>query len=185
MSTTSAPLTTDTRRERLISFPNPVNENAARTVAGGVFLFTILTLVLALAVDQRWLWLSAVLAVGFIARALTGPKLSPLGALATKVIAPRLGPARPVAGPPKRFAQTVGAVFTTTATILVAFGQFLPAGILLAVIVVFSGLESIGNFCVGCLVFNAGIRAGIVPESVCEECANVSLRYARLAGERQ
>jgi hypothetical protein len=42
--------------------------------------------------------------------------------------------------------------------------------------VVFSGLESIGGICVGCLVFNAMIRAGLVPATVCEECADVSLR---------
>jgi len=46
------------------------------------------------------------LAYGFWARVLTGPTLSPLGQLATRVVAPRL-PVEPklVPGPPKRFAQ--------------------------------------------------------------------------------
>ena len=162
----------------LFSFPNPVNEKAARTVAAGVFLLTIGTLTLTGVLGTGWLWLSAVLAAGFIARALSGPRFSPLGLLATRVIAPRLGPAVLVPGPSKRFAQSVGAVFTTSAVILVALGQFLPAAILLGLIAIFSGLESMAGICVGCLVFNALIRAGLVPASVCEECANVTLRRA-------
>lgn len=165
-----------TRAARLFSFPNPVNEKAARTVAAGVFGLTILTLVLALTLGPGWLWLSVLLAYGFVARALAGPRFSPLGLLATRVIAPRLGPAKPVPGPPKRFAQTVGAIFTLSAVLLVALGLYLPAAILLGLIVIFSGLESIGGICVGCIVFNAGIRVGLVPASVCAECADISLR---------
>src|SRR3954469_4329947 len=98
----------------LIGFPNPVNEKAARTVAGGVLILSIATLLLSLAHD-RWLWIVAPVAVGFRARVLTGPKLSPLGQLATKVVAPRLGEPVLVAGPPKRFAQSIGLVVTTGA----------------------------------------------------------------------
>ena len=68
------------------SFPHPVNEKAARVVAGGVLVLAIVTLA------TSWYWLLAVIAAGFIARVLTGPKLSPLGRLATGVVAPRLGP---------------------------------------------------------------------------------------------
>ena len=55
-------------------------------------------------------WLIAVLAYGFWARVLTGPTLSPLGQLVTRVVTP-LVPAAPrnVPGPPKRFAQGIGA----------------------------------------------------------------------------
>ena len=45
-----------------------------------------------------------VLAYGFVARVLTGPTLSPLGQLVTRVVTPALDiEARPVPGPPKRF----------------------------------------------------------------------------------
>ena len=179
MTAHAAAATTEVRSDRIarvFSFPNPVNEKAARTVAAGVFALTILTLGLTLIFGSGWLWLSAVLAYGFVARTLAGPRFSPLGLLATRVIAPRLGPAKPVPGPPKRFAQAVGAMFTVSAVVLVALGLYLPAAILLGLIVVFSGLESIGGICVGCLVFNAMIRAGLVPATVCEECADVSLR---------
>lgn len=82
----------DTRA--LFSFPNPVNEKAARVAAAGVVVMS------ALAIGLGQPWLLFPLAYGFWARVLTGPGLSPLGQLATRVIAPRLGPARPVAGPP-------------------------------------------------------------------------------------
>src|SRR5450759_2605532 len=91
-----------TTRE-LFSLPNPVNEKAARSVAGGVVLLAALTLGLSVAAGHGWLWMSAVLAYGFLARVLTGPTLSPLGQLATRFAAPRFGTANSVAGPPKRF----------------------------------------------------------------------------------
>src|SRR5947199_1025341 len=97
----------------IIGFPNPVNEKAARTVAGGVLVLSIATLVLSVTAGHAWLWIVAPLALGFYARVLTGPKLSPLGQLATRVVAPRLGEPRLVAGPPKRFAQAIGATVTT------------------------------------------------------------------------
>ena len=63
--------------------------------------------------------------------------------LATRMIAPRLGPARPVPGPPKRFAQAIGAVVTTAVVILTAYGQDTAAQALLVMIVVFAALESL------------------------------------------
>ena len=97
--TTTAPSSTSTgpARTGLFSFPNPVNEISARLVAGGVIAMTVV----AIAADQPWLL--AVIAYGFVARVLTGPSLSPLGQLVTRVITPRLRiPPRPVPGPPGR-----------------------------------------------------------------------------------
>jgi len=88
---------------RIFSFPNPVNEVSARIVAAGVVTMALAAIVF----DARWL--TVVLAYGFIARVLTGPTLSPLGQLVTRVVTPRLGVApRLVSGPPKRFAQAIG-----------------------------------------------------------------------------
>ena len=41
-----------------------------------------------------------------------------------------------------------------------------------------AALESIFGYCVGCKLFGLLIRAGLVPESVCAECADVSLRLS-------
>lgn len=162
----------------VFEFPNPVNEVAARVVAGGVLLGSGAVLVLSLSVDHAWLWLTAVLAYGFVARVLTGPRLSPLGRLASSVIAPRLGPDRPVAGPPKRFAQGIGATVTLAAVVLVAVGAPTGAQALLVVMIVASGAESIFAFCIGCALFAVLMRLGLVPEATCEACNNIALRGA-------
>src|SRR5580704_59413 len=100
-------------RRTLFSFPDPVNEVAARTVAAGVVVMTVV----ALAAGVPWLLVPLV--YGFWARVLTGPTLSPLGQLATRVVVPRLPVApRPTPGPPKRFAQAVGTVLTTAALVV-------------------------------------------------------------------
>src|SRR3954462_1589296 len=97
----------------MFTFPNPVNEVSARLVAGGVVLMALATIVF----DQPWI--TIVLAYGFLARVLTGPKLSPLGLLVTRVVTPRLPfPEKPVPGPPKRFAQGIGLAFSATAAVL-------------------------------------------------------------------
>ncbi len=160
----------------LFSFPNPVNEKAARVVAGVVLATVIATL----ATSAYWLLIP--LTYGFWARALTGPTLSPLGFLAQRVIAPRLGPAKPVPGPPKRFAQGIGAATSTAALVLGPIaGLHAPADALLVVLGVAAGFESIFAYCLGCKVFTLLMAAGIVPESVCVECASVGARMRAAA----
>jgi hypothetical protein len=153
----------------LFAFPNPVNETSARIVAGSVAVLAVLTV----AFQQGWLL--PVLAYGFVARTLTGPTLSPLGLVATKVVTPRLS-VRPrySPGPAKRFAQAIGAVFTLTATLLwFAFDQHAAALGLVGVIAVFASLEAAFGLCIGCRVFYLGMRVGLVPPQVCEECNRV------------
>jgi hypothetical protein len=151
----------------LFSFPNPVNETSARLVAGAVAVLAVI----AVAFQQGWLL--PVLAYGFLARSLTGPTLSPLGLLATRVVTPRLRVShRYSPGPAKRFAQAIGAVLSVTATILwYAAGEHTAALVLVAVVAVFAVLESAFGLCVGCRVFYLGMRIGLVPPSMCEDCA--------------
>ncbi|TAM92130.1 MAG: DUF4395 domain-containing protein [Jatrophihabitans sp.] len=160
----------------ILGFPDPVNEKAARAVAGQVALAGVAVLVIAAAAGGAWLWLSALLAAGFLARVLTGPTLSPFGQVATRVIAPRLGPAKPVAGAPKRFAQGIGLAVTTAATALMASGH--PAGtvVLLVLLVAAATLECVFAFCMGCQIFAVLMRLGVIPERICVECADVRLR---------
>jgi hypothetical protein len=156
------------RLRALFSFPNPVNEVSARLVAGGVVVMVVLTI----AFDLRWA--TAVIAYGFVARLLTGPSLSPLGQLVTRVITPRLGlAARPVAGPPKRFAQGVGVAFSVTALILTAVGAWTAAEVVLALLGCAALLESAFAVCLGCMTFGLLMRAGVVPDEVCERCNNI------------
>ncbi len=161
---------------RLLAFPNPVNEKAARVVAGVVFALSILTLA------TGAYWMIAVLAYGFLARVLTGPTLSPLGRIATSLVAPRLGAPKAVPGPPKRFAQGIGAALTVAGAVLaLAGGPGWIVIVLLAMMIVASGLESIFAICVGCALFARLMGLGLIPASVCAECADLSLRGERAA----
>jgi hypothetical protein len=159
------------RARRLFSFPNPVNEVSARLVATGVVLMVVPTI----AFDLRWA--TAVLAYGFVARVLSGPTLSPLGQFVTRVLTPRLGrPERMVAGPPKRFAQGIGAVFSCTALVLTLAGSWTAAEVVLALLGAAAFLEAAFGYCLGCTVFGFLMRAGVVPESVCEDCNDIWAR---------
>ena len=151
---------------QLFAFPDPVDEVSARLVAGGVVLMALAALVL------RQPWLLVPLAYGFVARVLTGPTLSPLGQLVTRVVRPALPvEPKPVPGPPKRFAQGIGAVVTVTAAVLhVGFGLTGAAYGLLGVLLVAATLESVFALCVGCQVFGLLMRVGVIPQSVCERC---------------
>ena len=153
----------------LFSFPDPVNETSARLVAAGVVAMCAVAIVL----DIRWL--TAVIAYGFVARVLTGPGLSPLGQLVTRVVTPRLRVAhRFVPGPPKRFAQGIGVVFSVTAAVLaLGFGQWGPAQVVLGLLAGAAFLEAAFAFCLGCQIFALLMRAGVIPKEVCERCEDL------------
>lgn len=155
----------------LFSFPNPVNELSARLVAGGVVIMAASALVF----DQPWLLIP--LAYGFVARVLTGPTLSPLGLLVTRVVVPRLSlPAKYVAGPPKQFAQGMGATISLAAVIAYfGLGNSGVAYVLLGAIVFAATLESVFAFCLGCAIFGLLMRWDVIPEEVCERCNNLQL----------
>jgi hypothetical protein len=156
---------------RLLAFPDPVNELAARSVAAGVVVMALAALIL----DEHAVWLLAVLAYGFVARVLTGPTLSPLGQLATRVVAPRLGEPRPVPGPPKRFAQGMGVAFSVAALSLTLAGYDVAARVALALLLIAATLESVFAMCLGCAVFGVLMRVGVIPAEVCERCNNLAL----------
>jgi hypothetical protein len=158
-----------TANKRLLGFPDPVNEVSARLVAGVVVVMTVAII----AFDLRWATL--VLAYGFLARVLTGPRLSPLGLLVTKVVTPRL-PVDPVLvpGPPKRFAQGIGAVFSVTAAVLaLGFDAWGAAQVVLGLLAVAASLEAFLGLCLGCKAFALLMRAGVIPASVCERCTDL------------
>ncbi|MEO7572982.1 MAG: DUF4395 domain-containing protein [Acidimicrobiales bacterium] len=158
----------------LFDFPNPVNEVSARLVAGGVVLMGVATV----AFDLRWM--TVVLAYGFVARVLAGPTLSPLGQLVTRVVTPALGvEPRLVPGPPKRFAQAIGATFTVTAAVLTyGFDRFDAAQVVLGALIVAASLEAFAGLCLGCKAFAVLMRAGVIPREVCESCDDIWGRAA-------
>jgi hypothetical protein len=122
-------------------------------------------------------WILIPLTYGFLARVATGPALSPLGLLATKVITPRINVQhRLVAGPPKRFAQFIGLLFSSTASVLWLLDLGTAARIVAAMLAGAAFLESAFALCLGCIMFGWLIRLGVIPERVCEQCNNLNLR---------
>ena len=154
----------------LFAFPNPVNEYAARVTAGLVVLLAVITLVSGSG------WGVLALAAGFWLRVLFGPRVSPLALLSVKVITPRLGRVKLVPGPPKRFAQGLGAAVSTAALVLFVAGAVPAAWAVLGILIVAASLEAFAGFCLGCVVFGFLQRRGLIPEDVCEACNNISLR---------
>jgi hypothetical protein len=142
---------------RLFSFPDPVNETSARVVAGGVVLQAALFLL------TREPWVLVPLTYGFLARVLTGPTLSPLGQLATRVVTPLIETqlrsrgvrSRLVPGRPKRFAQGIGLAFTAGASIAWLAGAPAVAYVLVAGLAVAATLEAAFAVCLGCIAYSA------------------------------
>ena len=160
---------------KFIGFPNPVNEVSARLVAVGVVTMAVTAIVF----DAQWI--VPILFYGFVARVLTGPKLSPLGQLVTKQVTPRLPFAeKPVAGPPKRFAQAMGVAFSGSALVLTLTGHWFGAQVVLGLLVFAASLEGFLGYCLGCKIFGILMRCGLIPEEICEECNNVGQRIVDL-----
>lgn len=163
----------------LFSFPNPVNETSARLVATGAVILGI-----GFAATGNG-WLLAALTYGFIARVLTGPTLSPLGRLATQVITPRLDVEHKfVPGPPKRFAQGVGATMSIVASVLFLQDAVGVARIVILGLVFAAFLEAAFAFCLGCKMFAILMRLGVIPASVCEECNDITARLRATTADR-
>jgi hypothetical protein len=95
-------------------------------------------------------------------------------------VAPRLGAPKPVPGPPKRFAQAIGAVLSTLGAVIgFGLGAHTVGDALFALMIVAAGLESLAALCLGCELFAFLMRIGLVPERVCLECADISGRLGR------
>jgi hypothetical protein len=166
-----------TEKPGFFSFPHPINASVARAVAAGVVIMAVATIVF----DQPLITL--LLSYGFIVRVAAGPRLSPLAQLVSRVIVPKFKlPYRPVAGPPKRFAASIGIVFSVSAAVLsLGFGLNGIAYIVLGGLIFAAGIEAVFGYCLGCKIFGFLIGWGIIPESVCEDCADFDQRAKRMA----
>jgi hypothetical protein len=163
----------------LVRFPDPVNETSARLVAAGVVVQAALFLVV------REGWVLVPLTYGFLARVATGPTLSPLGQFVTRVATPavesaarRRDPAarsRQVPGPPKRFAQSIGLLFTSVASIAWVLGAPEVTIVAIALLAVAATLEAALAICLGCIAYSAIWG--------CADCDDISDRLRRALAE--
>ena len=152
-------------------FPNPANETSARLVAAGVviistaFLLTNSTLIL------------LALTYGFAARVIAGPAFSPLALLVTRIVTPKLNfNHKFVPGPPKRFAQTIGLTFAASALVLTLLDYSFAANLVITALIFAATLESVFAICLGCIMFSFLMKLGVIPQSVCESCNDITLR---------
>jgi hypothetical protein len=77
----------------------------------------------------------------------------------------------------------MGAVMSTTALILaLVLNLHTAADVVLLLFLPAAGLESLAGYCVGCKIFGLLMRAGVIPQEVCAECADLSLRWRTSAG---
>jgi hypothetical protein len=114
-------------------------------------------------------WLLVPLVYGFAARVLTGPTLSPLGQIVTRLITPRLRiDHRFVPGPPKRFAQGVGLAFSGGAALAWWLGAPVASYVLVALLILAATLESAWGICLGCIVYRFVWG--------CDDCNDISER---------
>ena len=159
------------RMTKRFPFPNPANETSARLVAAGVviistaFLLTNSTLIL------------LALTYGFAARVIAGPAFSPLALLVTRIVTPKLNfNHKFVPGPPKRFAQTIGLTFAASALVLTLLDYSFAANLVIAALIFAATLESVFAICLGCIMFSFLMKLGVIPQSVCESCNDITLR---------
>jgi hypothetical protein len=106
--------------------------------------------------------LIAALAVVFGWGAFAGIQRHPYGAVYRALVRPRLGPPAELEDPaPPTFAQGVGLVVTGIGAIL---GLFIPAAVPIAAGLAFVAafLNSVFGYCLGCQIYLALVRAGIV-----------------------
>ena len=154
----------------IFSFPETINEYAARMVAGFIVILALTYLY------SHNIYLLVFMVYGFLARVMAGPSLSPIALLVTKFLIPKMGnPYAECPGAPKRFAQFVGLVFTSSAFYFVMSGQSITAYLLIGILAIFASLESIMGFCAGCWFFKQMMKWGWIPQRVCEKCNDITL----------
>ena len=158
------------------TFPELINEVSARLVASGVLILSVSCLLFMINQSDITYIFLIMLIYGFLARVSSGPKISPLALLVTKVIVPKLSfREKIVPGPPKRFAQGVGLIFSLLIAGFLTLGLSYISIALLSILITFASLEAFFGFCAGCKVFKVLMKVGIIPEDVCEKCANFNI----------
>jgi len=147
-------------------FPEHVSDAVVRAAAGEVFALALLAVLI------RSPWPALVLSVDFALRAFATPRWSYLSILANKVIVPALGlRGRLIPFPPKRFAASIGFTLSASAFLPWMFGLGWAFLIPLALLCLFSALESFLGFCAGCKIYGLLMHWHIVPEHNCPQCS--------------
>ena len=133
----------------ILAFPEHLTDTTVRLVAGGVSAAILGAYAL------RAGWVLPVLALGFVLRAIAGPRFSLLARAAILVTDVLLLPTRTIAGAPKQFAAAIGGTVLTTAAVLYGTGLHDAAWAVAGVVAVLAGMEASFSFCLGCRIYTA------------------------------
>lgn len=150
----------------LFWFPEVVDANSARVVAGFTTIISILSIIWRNHLWAQYMMLG--LFVDFILRFMYGTGPSILGQTAKLIMFP-VTP-RFVPGFPKQFAASVGVAFTGLATLFYLLTGFDPQNIIgaciAAVLALFAFLECSIDFCAGCWMFGLMVQLNLVPRTI-------------------
>lgn len=124
-----------------------INEKVARIIA----FFTILIVIAGVCFKSPVV--IAALAIDFYLRTFTSGKYSPLRYISKRFsnyigLSPKM-----VDAAPKKFAASIGLLFTISIAGLLSFSHDRSADILAAVLLICAGLESFKSICLGCIVY--------------------------------
>lgn len=150
-------------------YPDVVNENVTRIVASTVVFLGVFAILF------PNLYVLGFLLLGFTLRLSYGPKFEPFAFFTSRYLVPWLGVSFvATAGPPKRFAQLIGFIFSLGAIVFFLLGHTLAYQITLATLVFFASLESFLGWCAGCFAFGLLMKLGVIPKEICERCNNLN-----------
>jgi len=157
------------------SFPELINDVAARLVASTVIITCLLIILFMPTNSEFSLYLSFFLLYEFFARTSSGPKISLIALLVTKIIVPKLDlNKKMLPGPPKRFAQFIGLIFSIAITVFIFLQIQYLAVFFISILVFFASLEAFLGYCFGCKVFKFLILVNLIPKRVCEKCNDLN-----------
>lgn len=160
--------------KNFFSFPEMINDVSARLVAFFVIIICSLLLLSTVNNSDFALYISIFLLYGFVSRFTSGPKVSPIALLVTKIIVPRLSfEEKLLPGPPKRFAQFIGMIFSVSITIFIVLDLEVLCVIFTSILIFFASLEAFLGFCFGCVVFKFMISRNLLPRDICERCNDI------------
>jgi len=126
---------------------NQLNENVVRIVALLVVIATLVTLA------YNWIFLAVILAIDFALRSFTRAT-SPLAYIAKNTARHLKLKPKPIFAPPKKFAATLGFVFSILIALFLYLNLLIPAYLTGLILVLCATLESAFNICLGCYVYN-------------------------------
>lgn len=140
------------RKDKIINIICPVsdkkmNENAARIAAGITVIITLTSLYFHFSI------LMALLAADFAIRAYTREGKSPVKYITKSIISAFQIKNKPIDAAQKKFAAELGFILSTAIFLLQIFGNHFVATILGFMLIFFALLESVFNFCVGCIIY--------------------------------